>query len=180
MTGGSLRAGGRTGAPLPPQTSYGMTIIATGSSGGGLPDFGVFFDEQVYTVYINMRRTADDTAPSWVLQYSVLHGSAAPPALGAKSGEIQLGLVPPFPVVKVTPSLPVELVARYWPRTMVVYAVINPQGRLERMHILETPSAEFNQPLLDALAKWVFRPAELNGAPVSLKALFGIPLWLPD
>jgi hypothetical protein len=46
--------------------------------------------------------------------------------------------------------------------------------------VLQSPSIEFNQPLLDALQKWVFRPAQLNGQPVSVKALLGIPLSLPE
>ena len=50
------------------------------------------------------------------------------------------------------------------------------KGKLERMHVLQTPTIELNKPLLETLAKWVFRPAELNGEVVSLKALLGIPL----
>ena len=73
-----------------------------------------------------------------------------------------------------------SLVSRYPRRMVVVYAIITTEGKLERMHIMETPNAEISQPLLEALAKWVFRPAELDGQTVSLKALFGIPLWLSE
>jgi hypothetical protein len=163
-----------------PQTSYGLTIVATGSSGGGLPDFGVFFDEQVYTVYIDMRHTTDDPAPSWALQYAVLHEAAAQASAAGKSGQNQQGLVPPFPIVKEPPQLPIGLVFRYLHRMVVVYAIINTEGKLERMHVIETPDVEFKKPLLEALGKWVFRPAELNGEAVSVKALLGIPLSLPE
>jgi hypothetical protein len=157
-----------------------MTIVATGSSGGGLADFGVFFNEQVYTVYINMRDNADAAAPSWVLQYAVLHTPSAPSILTIQGAPSQRGLAPPFPLVKESPKWPVELVSRYPRRMVVVYAIITTEGKLERMHIMDTPNAEINQPLLEALAKWVFRPAELDGQTVSLKALFGIPLWLSE
>jgi hypothetical protein len=155
-------------------------IVATGSSGGGLADFGVFFGEQVYTVYIDMRQTTDDPAPSWVMQYALLHEAAAQASAAGKSGQNQQGLVPPFPVVKESPQLPTGLVFRYLHRMMVVYAIINAEGKIERVHVLQTPNIELKKPLLEALGKWVFRPAELNGEAVSVKALLGIPLSLPE
>jgi hypothetical protein len=157
-----------------------MTIVASGSSGGGLADFGVFFDEQVYTVYIDMRQTTDDPAPSWVLQYALLRKTAPQASAAGKPGQNQQGLIPPFPVVKEPPQLPTGLVFRYLHRMMVVYAIINTEGKLERMHVLQTPNAELNKPLLEALGKWVFRPAELDGEAVSVKALLGIPLSLAE
>jgi len=48
-----------------------MTFTSTASSGGGLPDFGVFQNQKVYTVYLDMRASDDDPAPSWTLQYAV-------------------------------------------------------------------------------------------------------------
>jgi hypothetical protein len=180
LTGAVSRSNQHTGTPVPPETSYGLTIVANGSSGGGLPDYGVFFDEKVYTVYINMRRTTDDPAPSWILQYALLHGAAAQAGAIAKSGQNQLGLVPPFPVVKEFPQWPIGLAFRYLHRMVVVYAVINVEGKLERMHVMQTPSIELNKPLLEALGKWVFRPAQLNGEPVPLKALLGITLSLSE
>ena len=76
IQGGSLGSGatGKSagGALLAPQTSYRMTILSTASSGGGLADFGIFSNEKVYTVYIDMRQTAEDRSPSWTLQYAPL------------------------------------------------------------------------------------------------------------
>lgn len=180
LTGAASNPGQHNGGPVAPQTSYGMTIVASGSSGGGLADFGVFFDEQVYTVYINMRQTTDDPAPSWVLEYAVLRKTAPQASAAGKLGQNQQGLIPPFPVVKEPPQLPTGLVFRYLHRMMVVYAIINTEGKLERMHVLQTPNAEFNKPLLEGLGKWVFRPAELDGEVVSVKALLGIPLSLAE
>jgi hypothetical protein len=180
LTGAASKPALHTGTPVPPQTSYSLTIVASGSSGGGLPDFGVFFDEKVYTVYINMQRTTDDPAPSCTLQYSLLRGAAAQGGTLGSPSQNQQGLVPPFPVVKELPQWPVELVSRFLHRMVVVYAVINTEGKLERMHVMQSPNVEVSNALLEALGKWVFRPAELNGEPVALKALLGIPLSLSD
>ena len=59
------------------QTSYEMTGTPA-SSGGGLSDFGVFQNQKVYTVYLDMRATDDDAAPSWTLQYAVLQPTPDP------------------------------------------------------------------------------------------------------
>jgi TonB-like protein len=169
-----------TGTPVPSQRSYGMTIVSTASSGGGFSDFGVFFNEQVYTVYIDMRTTLEDPAPSWTLQYAVLPAEAAAAMAAQSSSRSQDGLLPPFPGFKQLPRLPVELVQKYLHRLMVVYAIINTKGKLEQMSVKQSPDEQLNQPVLDALGKWVFRPAELHGQPVPVKVLLGIPLALPD
>jgi hypothetical protein len=62
---------------------------------------------------------------------------------------------------------------------IIVYAIINAQGKMEKISIKDSPDGRLLQPLLEALAKWVFRPARLDGAPVAVKVLMGIPLWLP-
>ena len=179
-TGVAARSRHHTGTPAPPQHSYGLTIVSTANSGGGLPDFGVFHYEQTYTVYVDVRRTVEDPAPSWTLQYAVLRG-AAPQAGAAKSpGASPQGLVPPFPVTKELPQWPAELVQKYLHRLIVVYAIIDPEGKFVQMLVKQSPSPQLNEPLLEALSKWVFRPGELDGNPVVVKALLGIPLSLPD
>ena len=81
------------GIKLPAQTAYGMTVVSLASSGGGLPDVGVFEDEKVYTVYVDMRATPEDPAPSYTLQYALLQ-----PPTGVDSASLQAGLTPPYPV----------------------------------------------------------------------------------
>jgi outer membrane biosynthesis protein TonB len=50
------------------------------------------------------------------------------------------------------------------------------EGKLQRVSILQTPDNRFNTPILAALTRWKFQPAQLNGQPVPLKVLIGIPL----
>jgi len=185
IQGGRLETGAaarshHTGTPAPPQRSYGLTIVSTSNSGGGLADLGVFHNEQVYTVYLDARRTVEDPGPSWTLQYAALPSAAAPESAAKSSSRSQEGLVPPFPVNKELPQWPVELAQKYWHRLIVVYAIIDTAGKLVQMSVKQSPNAQLNKPLLEALCKWVFRPAELDGNPVAVKALLGIPLSLPD
>ncbi len=183
IQGGSLGSGatGKSagGAILAPQTSYRMTILSTASSGGGLADFGIFSNEKVYTVYIDMRQTAEDRSPSWTLQYAPLREATENGADRGSSENPGL-LVSPFAVTKEMPRLPVELIHKYLRRLIVVYAIINTEGKLERMSVKQSPDARLSEPLLEALSKWVFQPAQLDGQPVATKVLLGIPLALSE
>ena len=161
-------------AKVPPQTAYGMTITSTADSGGGLPDLGVFAHEKVYTVFLDMRGTAADHAPSWTLQYARLRSAGE--VATAVTNPSQEGLTPPFPLTKEIPKLNSELIRTYLRNVIVVYAIMDTQGQLQHLSVRQTPDTRFNAPILAALAHWSFQPAQLNGQPVALKVLIGIPL----
>jgi hypothetical protein len=42
--------------------------------------------------------------------------------------------------------------------------------------VKQTPDVRVSDPIVQALSKWVFRPAQLNNQPVAVKVLLGIPL----
>ena len=160
------RSGLRRGGVSQDEGSYGLTIISSGNSGGGLKDFGVFYDEAVFTVYINTATSADNPAPAWTLQYAVLKMADRSP------GDV----VPPFPVQKEMPEWPEELVARYRGQLLVVYTVISTEGNMERVKMMQSPNIRFNEVLFAVLDKWKFRPAMVNGNSVAVKALLGVPI----
>jgi len=182
IQGGSLEGGGASqsnmqlGAAVAPQTSYSLTVVSTASSGGGLGDFGVFANEQVYTVYVDVRRTLHSTAPSWTLQCAVLRGQSAITIEGQETGAKQQGFVPPIPITRELPELPAELVQDHLREMLVIYGIIDTSGKLKQLTVKQSPDAELSGGLLRALDKWVFRPAELNGRPVPVKILLGVPL----
>ncbi len=165
--------------PHPLQTRYGTFVVSTENSGGGLPYFGVFSNAQINTVYLDMRQTETDTAPFWTLEFVVPRGTAIQANPAKELDESYEGFVLPVPVVKEQPALPLELVRRHIGKMVIVYTVINVEGKMEQTSVKESPDPLLNQPVLDALSKWVFRPGVLNGDPVEVEALLGIPLWLP-
>jgi hypothetical protein len=146
--------------------TYGMTIVSNGNSGGGLKDFGVFAGRQVFTVYIGMKGPPGDPVPSWTMEYAQMRGSADPPGM----------LEAPFPSKKVSPLWPQGLPAKFHAQSIVLYAVVSREGRLLNMRIMQTPSRSLNGALLKALHGWVFLPARINGRPVAVEVLFGVPL----
>ena len=167
-------------ARRPMQTAYGVTVISTENSGGGLPNMGVFSGEQIYTVYLDMRRDESDASPSWTLEFAVHRNPSNPENAPANTIRNQEGLVLPFPIEKESPPWPTDLVAKYRGRQVVIYAIINTEGKMTSITVKDSPDILLNEPLLRALGKWVFRPAQFQGAPIAVKALMGIPLWIPE
>src|SRR5207247_3373076 len=96
---------------IEPQTSYGMMVVSTASSGGGLEDYGVFDNERVFTVYIPMKRTPDAEDPTWTLQYALVDpaGVGDDPQIAA-----------PSPVMREWPQLLPELEKKYAQRQVVI------------------------------------------------------------
>lgn len=148
------------------RSAYALTIASSGNSGGGLRDFGIFGSESVFTDYFDVSAPGAQPAPPWVLQYAL-----ATPCCG-----LQDSIVPPLPMNAVMPSWPPDLVAGHSGETIVVYAVIDAEGKLRDTRLVDSPSSDLNRALLTALAAWTFQPAEKNGQPCVVQALLGIPV----
>jgi len=151
------------------QTPYNMTVVSTASSGGGLEDFGVFDKERVFTVYIPMKRTPDAEDPTWTLQYALLRD-------GSSSVQGDQQVVAPSAVMREWQQFPADLEKKYAQRQVVIYAVVEKDGKVGHIAVKQTPDTRISDPIVQALSKWVFRPAQLNNQPVAVKVLLGIPL----
>jgi hypothetical protein len=161
-------------APL--QTSYGITILASGASGGGLPDFGVFSNEQVHTVYLDMRRTIDEEPINWTVEFGVKQ----PEATNATERVATVGgkqdVVLPFPIEKDRPAMPADLARKYFGKLIIAYAVVTPEGKMDQIAIKQSPDPALNEVVMNVLKKWTFRPARRNGEVIPAKILLGIPV----
>jgi hypothetical protein len=190
--GSSGRSSTPPSTPPTPRTPYGISIVTSGASGGGLPSLGVFANnEEIHTAYLDMKWPNGKTAPTWTFEYAVIPKSAvaAAPAAQPKPGqpnEIRLGprrpqgLVLPYPVEKEQPVLPPDLVEKYLQQRVIVYGILKSDGKMEQLTIKETPDPKLNALVLAALSKWSFRPAQLNGEDVAVKVLLGFRLALPE
>jgi hypothetical protein len=178
--GSGLQGGnGGGGGPKPDPTphNYDFTIVASGGSGGGLKDFGVFHNEAVYTVYIDVSDVAP-TSQAWVLQYAD-NGS------GPRTTEINLGgdgrisapqamLEPPYAITK---HVPEKLIPPPNNAMTVVTGIISRDGKLVNARVLQAPSEECGKQWADVLSNWNFRPASKGGTPIAVRVLIGIPVY---
>ena len=157
------------GFTIEPQSAYGMTVVSTASSGGGLEDFGVFADQRVFTVYIPMKRSPEEADPTWTLQYGLMNDDSM-------SASDDQQVLAPSPVMREWPQVPADLLKRYAERQVVIYAIVDKDGKVSQVAVKKTPDRRVSDPIAQALSKWVFRPAQVNGQPTAVKILIGIPL----
>jgi hypothetical protein len=156
---------GRNGAAinrvLPLRRSYGITIIAGGSSGGASRDTGVFDrNETVFSVAIPMADAGG--GPDWPMQYALLKPAETSSAL----------LVPPFVQKKIGVTMArAEMGGDSGP--VFVSGIIDENGTLQSLRTIRARDAR-SQPALHALEQWTFLPAQLDGKPVACKILIGV------
>jgi TonB family protein len=161
--------------PEPIQTSYGITILSSGGSGGGLRDYGVFGNEQVQTVYLDMRRTLNEKPISWTAEYAVGQKDVTP-SNGILNISIRQEVLLPFPITKERPEWPEELARKYSGRMVIAFALITTDGKITQLRIKESPDPLLNTAVVTALEKWTFRPARRDGEVAPAKILLGIPV----
>lgn len=150
-----------------PHAGYGMTIVSSGRSGGGVRDFGVFNDGPTFTVYLDVSKLGIHGA-RWSLQYG-----ASREVRNAHPG---VALRPPFAQDQRLPQLPAVAVAANVGRQVIVRANLTPDGKLNEMRVMESPDERLNGGVLDSLTHWYFEPAAMGGEKVAVKVLLGIPI----
>jgi hypothetical protein len=152
--------------PHDPRPGYGLTIVSSGSSGGAVRDLGVFSDGPVYTVYIDVTRLG--IRSRWSLQYSA--------AREIRIAHPGVALTPPFAEDEQLPQLPPAVVAANIGRVVVVQANLKADGKLEAVHVMESPDQRLNEGVVASLTHWYFEPAAMAGEKVAVKVLLGIPI----
>ncbi len=173
-SGVSVRGRPQQPATAKAQASYGITFMASGSSGGGFKDYGVFRDETSYTVYVDMADTGINGA-NWTLQYALDTHSAPKPSDDPPPLAHGL-LAPPYAKLKSLPHFSSEAARRSRGGMIVVFGVISAEGKFEDLRIIQSLDAGLDQLLLASLRKWTFQPAEIDGAQVAVKILLGVPV----
>jgi len=163
IAGGS--GGTRSLPPSRPRPGYGMTIISGGRSGGASRDSGAFGrNEIVYSVYIPMADAGG--GPDWPMQYAL----ADPVAAGN-------GLVaPPIATKKVAAEVSSATDSASGNR-IFLSAVITSTGALRDLHPVHAEQSG-SQIAMEALQRWEFAPAEVNGRAVDAKVLIGVTMRL--
>jgi hypothetical protein len=141
-------------ADLGPRRGHSITIVASSNSGGALNRYGTLKADRVYTVYLPVM--AD-----WVvMEYAERSGVAE---------NFDVDLVAPEPLkVDLTPEL----------RSLktVISCVVERDGSLKNIRVLESTIAPLSHKLVQLLAGWRFRPALRGDEPVAVDALLGFQI----
>jgi TonB family protein len=126
-------------------------------------DRKVFRGKRVYGRTLNMPNLNSSTG-SWVIKFAELDG-------GRKQGE----LLEPVATEKSDPGYPLELIRANVHGMVTLYAIINSDGKVGDIRVLNSPDERLDAFAASALARWKFVPAERAGKPVALEAVVEIP-----
>lgn len=92
-----------------------------------------------------------------------------------KDGEKQGALVAPVATRTADPEYPLELMKQNVKGTVTLAAVINEDGSVGEVRVLNGVDDRLDEYASSALARWRFLPALKNGNPVALQAVVMIP-----
>jgi TonB family protein len=123
----------------------------------------VFGDKVFHTMALNMPNLNSSTG-SWVIHFAELDG-------GRKEGE----LTAPRSTEKSDPGYPLELIRANIHGMVSLYAVIDANGKVTSVRVLNSPDDRLDSYAARALSLCKFQPAERAGKPVPLEALVMIP-----
>ena len=133
------------------KTGPGITVVATSRSGGAFNFYGALKGDPVYTIYL------DTSLGMAVLQYadpiSVKHTYAQE----LSAPEPMRATLPPG----LTPS------------RLIIACVLDQEGRVGNVRVLEAGPAQLTASVVAALRNWKFKPAFRGTQPVEVNAILG-------
>lgn len=106
--------------------------------------------------------------------YSLLACLLAAPRLAAETKE------PPVPVRTFAPDYPPDMLRGRVSGIVTVKCTIDEHGNVTDTEVVKFSQTAFEQPALDALHKWKFKPAKLDGVAVSAKAVIPVQFVAPE
>ncbi len=183
VTGGNSHSsvGGNGNAAGRPTTRLNLKPMATpdesparrspstiGAIDPRLPPETVLSSKDIFTLHIDMPNLTSYSG-SWIVKFAELQEGNPPyhREEGTLSG--------PEPEVKVDPKYPQTLIKERVDGEVVLYAIIRKDGSVDSIQVVRSLDPALDKNSIEALARWVFRPATRNGKPVDCEAIIHIP-----
>jgi protein TonB len=80
-----------------------------------------------------------------------------------------------MPLSETDPAYPADLIHDQVEGVVVLYAVIQTDGSVGEIRVLQGVHRRLDASAVAALAKWHFEPARKNGRPIPLQAVVKVP-----
>jgi protein TonB len=106
--------------------------------------------------------------------YSLLACLLAAPRLAAETKE------PPVPVRTFAPDYPPDMLRAKVSGVVTVKCTIDEHGNVTETQVMKYSLVAFEQPAVDALHKWKFKPAKVDGVAIATKAVIPVQFVAPD
>jgi len=147
---------------LPHTSNPGTTGVTAPSSASKIDDYS-FGPKKYYTMTINMPNLTS-AGGSWIIRFAELNQTRSSAELTAPVAE-----------QKVDPAYPPDLMKARVEGRVILYAVIHADGTVGDVRVLQSLDDRLDENAKKAIARWHFRPATKNGAPIDLEAVVQIP-----
>ena len=150
----------------PPSAHHGPAVI--GAIDPKLPPEVILSGKEIYTLHIDMPNLTSVTG-NWVMNFAQLDEGNPPyhKPEGKLSG--------PSLISKVDPKYPQVQIKEHVDGEVVLYAIIRKDGSVDSIQLVHGIDPQLDKNSMEALARWVFRPASREGQPVELEAVVHIP-----
>ena len=158
--------------PLP-RKKYGIILISNFQT-TLVEARGTLTGSPIYTVYLDV----PEAPRKWIMQFCL-------PNSGSRRLDISNGVIRIRPRKKVSPPFamhmqPLESMASSSaggrPVRVIIYAVVDEEGILKNFRVVHGSDPETDNVILANLRSWEFLPAFRGDEPVTVEALFGVPL----
>jgi TonB family protein len=164
----NLMAAARSAAPATPRSLAPPDPRASRVSSA--PDIR-FSGREVYSIAIQMPNITSFSG-SWLVWFAAR--DVVPLGPGAPAPVMR----PPVPLRKVDPKYIASAAAERVEGRVRLFGVIGKSGHVDGISVLQHLDDRLDSSASEALAKWEFTPAMLNGVPVDVEAVFEIPFHL--
>ncbi|HEY4951610.1 MAG TPA: TonB family protein [Candidatus Acidoferrales bacterium] len=150
----------------PASAHHGPAVI--GAIDPKLPPEVILSGKEIYTLHIDMPNLTSVTG-NWVMNFAQLEEGNPPYSkpTGKLSG--------PSLVSKVDPKYPQVQIKEHVDGEVVLYAIIRKDGSVDSIQLVHGIDPQLDKNSMEALARWVFRPATREGQSVELEAVVHIP-----
>ena len=93
---------------------------------------------------------------------------------------VRAAMEPAVPVRTVAPIYPYELKRDGITGVVSVAFEVDEQGNVQDATVQKSSNAKFDQPALDAIKKWKFKPGRKDGVPVKMKVAIPLQFTVSD
>jgi TonB family protein len=126
----------------------------------------------IYSMALQMPNVTSYSG-SWIVWFAEREAG-----MHAPRSELTSDIKPPIPVRKVDPKYVPAAVDDRVEGTVRLAAVIREDGHVDTVEIVRSLDSRLDRSAAEALQKWEFEPAQRNGAPIAVDAVFEIPFHL--
>jgi TonB family protein len=123
----------------------------------------IFAGRRSYTLAVNMPNL-NSASGSWIIHF-----------VDRDQGLVPVPIIAPEVLRKSDPAYPVELIRDGVKGTVILTAIIRADGSVSDIAVAQGVDPQLDQNAVQALSRWLFRPALRNGQGVDLVAVFMVP-----